>query len=57
MKNWNLMPLCFVCHESIHRGMSAFLDKWPSAKKWLIDNGWFFCKFQKKYKHNGAFTP
>jgi len=34
----NKMSLCFKCHESIHRGLSKFMETHPDVRRWLIDN-------------------
>lgn len=46
----NLMPLCFTCHERIHRvGAKKFSEMHKSAEKWLVNNGWGLDLFAGKW--------
>lgn len=42
---WNTLPLCFFCHEKIHRGMNKFVNENPRVKEWLVNNGWQYNDF------------
>lgn len=47
---WNLMSLCFKCHELIHRfGTTKMANLNPGVKQFLVDNGWQF--FSNKWRH------
>lgn len=46
---FNLMPLCFSCHELIHRGMNKFVSKRRGVESWLLENGWNFCVTRGKW--------
>lgn len=50
-KIWNLMPLCFKCHELIHRfGTTSMAERFPEIKRFLTANGWEF--FADKWRHS-----
>lgn len=50
-ESWNLMPLARIYHVECHKlGATTFANKYPAVKKWLIDNGWVFDEFLKKWK-------
>ena len=48
---WNLMPLCFRCHERIHRSMIKFVSENPNVEDWLLKNGWYLDSFRNKWVH------
>ena len=51
-ENWNLMSLCSMCHNSIHRyGTSEFAKRNENVYRWLVDNGWEKCQLTGKWKH------
>lgn len=40
-KDWNLMPLCFGCHEEIHKkGLDTFAKIYSIVQGWLKGKGW-----------------
>jgi len=46
----NLMDCCRMCHiEKGMRGVVHMANKYPNYKKWLIDHGWQFNEFLKKW--------
>lgn len=50
--SWNLMPLCFKCHEEVHKkGLSLFSALYIQVGKWLSQNGWEYCSHQNKWSH------
>lgn len=46
---WNLMPLCFRCHELVHRSLNIFVKKRRGVEKWLTENGWYFSESRDKW--------
>lgn len=55
---WNQIPVCMDHHnldgQSFHsKGTVYMADNFPAVKKWLLDYGWFFCEFVKKYRRDG----
>jgi hypothetical protein len=50
-KPHNLMPLCFYCHEKIHRSLVSMAIKHPSIRYWLEENGWQYCEIRGKWCH------
>lgn len=47
----NLMPLCRMCHEKIHRlSLSVMARKVPSVKEWLNQAGWVYDNYVQKWK-------
>jgi len=49
---WNLMPLCFKCHELIHKkGTNFMANKSMGVKDFLQKNEWFYCEIAKKWRH------
>lgn len=47
---WNLLPLCRICHTAIHKaGLTTFSNKHPQVKAWLIEKGWVFNDFRNKW--------
>jgi hypothetical protein len=52
-ESYNLMPLCFKCHEKIHRSpLSEFSKKHTRVKEWLESNGWVLCPLMKRWTHD-----
>lgn len=48
----NLMPLCFLCHEEIHKkGLSLFSALYSQVAKWLGDQGWEYEPHYNKWSH------
>lgn len=40
---WNLIPVCQREHNLFHaKPLSYMVDKYPSVKEWLINNGWYY---------------
>ena len=53
-EDWNLIPVCQKCHNMFHsKGTVYMAENFPSVKKWLIDHGWYFCEFNKKWRREG----
>lgn len=49
---WNLMPLCFYCHEEVHKkGLSLFSALYSQVAKWLTGNGWSWDPHYNKWSH------
>ena len=47
--NKNLMPLCSKHHTEIHKiGLNSFLQKYPKAKEFILEN-FEFDEFSKKW--------
>ena len=51
--SYNLMPLCRSHHTEVHKtGTSTFVNKYNSARLWMLSNGWehnvFLNKWRKK---------
>lgn len=47
----NVMTVCRLHHqEKNNKGISHMANKYPSYKKWLIDNGWEMCGVYKKWR-------
>ena len=38
----NVMPLCVKHHQEVHRGLTAFSERYQVAKDWLYGAGWTF---------------
>jgi hypothetical protein len=36
----NLMSVCSIHHELVHKSLSKFSILFPKAREWLISNGW-----------------
>jgi hypothetical protein len=50
---WNLVSLCHEKHREFHNiGINSFAKKYPKFEAWLLDKGWTYCEFRKKW-----FTP
>ena len=50
---WNLMPLCFFCHENVHKiGLKSFANKNFAVKSFLISQGWEICPVKGIWTHN-----
>lgn len=50
---WNLMPLCRICHTAIHKaGLSTYAKKYKQVENWLLANGWELNKLLNKWRHN-----
>jgi len=47
----NLMPLCVIHHREIHVSMNIFVNKYQSARNWLLANGWQFEESRNKWVH------
>lgn len=48
--DFNKMPLCKTHHVMIHSlGTNGMIAKYSKVKFWLIDNGWRFDDFKKKW--------
>jgi hypothetical protein len=46
------MPLCFKCHELIHKkGTNFMANKSMGVKDFLQKNEWFYCEIAKKWRH------
>lgn len=51
----NVSLMCRVHHtEKGMKGISYMAQTYPSYKKWLIDNGWQFDEFRKKWVNYGV---
>lgn len=51
-EDWNLIKICRTHHTEIHKiGPQTFSEKYPSVKKWLIDNGWERCPVSQRWIH------
>jgi Putative HNHc nuclease len=49
----NLVPLCRKHHSEVHTiGLVTFADKYERFKDWLVNNGWQFDEFLKKWIYN-----
>lgn len=47
---WNNMPICVKCHNlKGSKGISHMAENFPTYKKWLLDHGWIYCGFNKKW--------
>lgn len=47
---WNMIPICFKHHEEWHKVWTTKMaKKYPQVKDWLLKQGWFFDKNQKKW--------
>jgi hypothetical protein len=54
-KTWNKIPVSREIHSSFHAKGTAFMaNKYPPIKYWLIQNGWRYDSFVKKWTHEGA---
>ena len=51
----NLMPLCYIHHAEIHKGLSDFVLKYKRAELWLLHFGWEL--YQKKWLHPKQKAP
>ena len=51
-ESWNLLPLCFKCHELIHRkGITHMAMKYKNVHEFLIVNNWHVCPLTWKWRH------
>ena len=51
--SWNICPLRHDLHVELHKlGATTFANKYPKYKDWLVNNGWQFDEFLKKWVHN-----
>ena len=49
---WNIVPLKHELHQEFHKiGFVTFANKHPKFKEWLIEKGWTFDDFRKKWFH------
>jgi len=49
---WNLISLCKSHHDLIHNpGSMKLSEKFPSLKKWFIENDWYVCPIMKRWVH------
>ncbi len=47
---WNLCPLKHELHREFHNiGINTFANKYPKFKTWLLDRGWTWDEFRKKW--------
>jgi hypothetical protein len=47
----NIMTLCRLHHTMKGaKGISFMCEKFPVYKQWLLDNGWTFDEFDKKWR-------
>lgn len=47
---FNLMPLSAYHYNEIHvGGTKKFAEKYPEAKKWLRENGWYICELRGEW--------
>lgn len=52
-KDWNKAPQCARCHVPLWhtKGTTWMANKFPRVRKWLKENGWYFCEVFKKWKN------
>jgi len=48
---WNKMPLCFKCHELVHKKGLDHLSNHNQVKYWLESNHWYKCDFTGKWRN------
>ena len=54
-KEWNMIPVMQIFRDLFHKkGTKYMADKYPQVKVWLLDNGWEFDKFSRKWRNEGA---
>jgi 5-methylcytosine-specific restriction endonuclease McrA len=47
---WNVSIMCRKCHtEKGSKGLSHMANKYPNYKKWLLEMGWNYDEFLKKW--------
>lgn len=47
-----VMTNCRKCHtEKGMKGIVHMANKYPNYKRWLLDHGWEFCEFSKKWRY------
>lgn len=50
---FNLIPTCLTCHIEYHgKGLYHMTKKYPGVERWLIENGWEFNDYLKKWTKN-----
>lgn len=48
--DWNVSVMCRKCHnEKGNKGPTYMANKFPSYKKWLLENSWEFNDFLNKW--------
>lgn len=53
-EQWNLIPVCQVCHNEFHsEGTAPMAEMYPPVKDWLLAHDWFYCDVVKKYRRQG----
>jgi hypothetical protein len=56
-EDFNILNLCRQHHSLVHTcGMNKFIEKFPQIKNVLIEKGWEFEEFRKKWFHHKHIT-
>lgn len=58
--DFNKCPCCQRCHNMFHnKGTNYMATYFPLFRQWLLDHGWAFDAYQKKWRHYQkiTFTP
>jgi hypothetical protein len=51
-EKWNRIPLKHELHQMAHqKGMGYMAKNFPEIGMWLVDNGWLWDDFKRKFVH------
>lgn len=51
----NVSDMCRIHHtEKGQKGVTYMADKYPNYKKWLLENGWHFDEYRRKWVNHDA---